>query len=165
MSVVDADRKAPDPKPFRGPASVLVPGGRHQALHVSRSLDLDVVENAKTALKIPEVAQRLETDEVVLERTAQDLGAPRQLQEDVGRRKRNVQEEADQVRHLVPAQTGSDAYQVVAPVVKQLGEHVYSLVGTFTYANVDRQLRSSLWLSALILALSLVLARWSEKIC
>jgi signal transduction histidine kinase len=53
---------------------------------------------------------------------------------------------------------GSDAYQVVAPVVKQWGEHVYSLVGTFTYANVDRQLRSSLWLSALILAIGLVLA-------
>ncbi|MEJ2583262.1 MAG: YicC family protein, partial [Acidobacteriota bacterium] len=53
---------------------------------------------------------------------------------------------------------GSDAYQVVAPVVKQWGEHVYSLVGTFTYANVDQQLRSSLWLSALILAIGLVLA-------
>ena len=55
---------------------------------------------------------------------------------------------------------GSDAYRVVAPVVKQWGEHVYSLVGTFTYANVDRQLRSSLWLSALILAVGLGLTRW-----
>jgi len=55
---------------------------------------------------------------------------------------------------------GSDAYQVVAPVVEQLGEHVYSLVGTFSYANVDRQLRYSLWLSALILALGLALAHW-----
>lgn len=55
---------------------------------------------------------------------------------------------------------GSNAYQVVAPVVKQLGEHVYSLVGTFSYANVDRQLRSSLWLSALILVLGLALAHW-----
>ena len=55
---------------------------------------------------------------------------------------------------------GSDAYRVVAPVVKQWGEHVYSLVGTFTYANVDRQLRSSLWLSALILAVGLGLTQW-----
>jgi signal transduction histidine kinase len=55
---------------------------------------------------------------------------------------------------------GSDAYRVVAPVVRQWGEHVYSLVGTFTYANVDRQLRSSLWLSALILALGLGLTHW-----
>jgi signal transduction histidine kinase len=55
---------------------------------------------------------------------------------------------------------GSDAYRVVAPVVKQWGKHVYSLVGTFTYANVDRQLRSSLWLSALILALGLGLTHW-----
>jgi signal transduction histidine kinase len=55
---------------------------------------------------------------------------------------------------------GSDAYRVVAPVVKQWGEHVYSLVGTFTYANVDRQLRSSLWLSALILAIGLGLTHW-----
>jgi signal transduction histidine kinase len=55
---------------------------------------------------------------------------------------------------------GSDAYRVVAPVVGQWGEHVYSMVGTFTYANVDRQLRSSLWLSALILAAGLVLAHW-----
>ncbi len=55
---------------------------------------------------------------------------------------------------------GSTAYRVVAPVVKQWGEHVYSLVGTFTYANVDRQLRSSLWLSALILAIGLGLTQW-----
>jgi len=55
---------------------------------------------------------------------------------------------------------GSDAYRVVAPVVKQWGEHVHSLVGTFTYANVDRQLRSSLWLSALILAVGLGLTHW-----
>jgi sensor histidine kinase regulating citrate/malate metabolism len=62
-------------------------------------------------------------------------------------------------RQIIEAD-GSDAYQVVAPVVKQWGEHVYSLVGTFTYANVDRQLRSSLWLSALILAIGLGLAHW-----
>ena len=55
---------------------------------------------------------------------------------------------------------GSEAYRVVAPVVQQWGKHVYSLVGTFTYANVDRQLRSSLWLSALILAIGLVLTHW-----
>jgi len=55
---------------------------------------------------------------------------------------------------------GSDAYRVVAPVVRQWGEHVYSLVGTFTYAHVDRQLRSSLWLSALILAIGLGLTHW-----
>jgi signal transduction histidine kinase len=62
-------------------------------------------------------------------------------------------------RHITES-NGADAYQVVAPVVKELGEHVFSLVGTFTYANVDRQLRSSLWLSALILVLGLALAHW-----
>lgn len=55
---------------------------------------------------------------------------------------------------------GSVAYRVVAPVVGQWGEHIYSLVGTFSYANVDRQLRSSLWLSALILAVGLGLTQW-----
>ncbi len=55
---------------------------------------------------------------------------------------------------------GDRAYRVVAPVVKQWGGHMYSLVGTFSYESVDRQLRSSLWLSALILAVGLGLTHW-----
>ena len=55
---------------------------------------------------------------------------------------------------------GSWAYRVVAPVVSQWGKHSHSFVGTFSYANVDRQLRSSLWLSALILAVGLGLTQW-----
>jgi len=49
---------------------------------------------------------------------------------------------------------------VVAPVVGQWGVHHFSLVGTFSYANVNRQLRNSLWLSALILAMGLGLTQW-----
>lgn len=56
--------------------------------------------------------------------------------------------------------SGLKVYRVVAPVVKQWGVHHFSLVGTFSYANVDRQLRSSLWLSALILAMGLGLTQW-----
>lgn len=55
---------------------------------------------------------------------------------------------------------GRRAYRVVAPVVSQWGAHTYSIIGTFSYANVDRQLRSSLWLSALILAAGLGLTQW-----
>ena len=55
---------------------------------------------------------------------------------------------------------GRRAYRVVAPVVSQWGAHKYSLIGTFSYANVDQQLRSSLWLSALILAAGLGLTQW-----
>jgi signal transduction histidine kinase len=66
----------------------------------------------------------------------------------------------DPTADRVTEPAGDRAYRVVAPVVKQWGEHVYSLVGTFSYANVDRQLRSSLWLSALILGLGLALAHW-----
>ncbi|MCJ7753900.1 MAG: HAMP domain-containing protein, partial [Thermoanaerobaculales bacterium] len=51
-------------------------------------------------------------------------------------------------------------YRVVAPVVDQWGVHHFSLVGTFSYAGVDRQLRNSLWLSALILAMGLGLTQW-----
>jgi signal transduction histidine kinase len=66
----------------------------------------------------------------------------------------------DPTADRVTEPAGNPAYRVVAPVVKQWGEHVYSLVGTFSYANVDRQMRSSLWLSALILGLGLALAHW-----
>ncbi len=55
---------------------------------------------------------------------------------------------------------GMRTYRVVAPVVLQWGIHTHSFVGTFSYANVDRQLRSSLWLSALILAAGLGLTQW-----
>jgi len=55
---------------------------------------------------------------------------------------------------------GTRAYRVVAPVVQQWGGHTYSFIGTFSYTNVDRQLRSSLLLSALILALGLGLTHW-----
>jgi signal transduction histidine kinase len=51
-------------------------------------------------------------------------------------------------------------YRVVAPVVDQFGTHHFSLVGTFSYADVNRQLRNSLWLSALVLALGLGLTQW-----
>ena len=56
--------------------------------------------------------------------------------------------------------SGTRVYRVVAPVVKQWGVHHFSLVGTFSYADVDRQLRNSLWLSALILAMGLGLTQW-----
>ena len=55
---------------------------------------------------------------------------------------------------------GAKVYRVVAPVVKQWGGHHFSFVGTFSYADVDRQLRNSLWLSALILAMGLGLTQW-----
>ncbi len=50
-------------------------------------------------------------------------------------------------------------YRVVAPAIEAWGQHRYSLVATFSYANVDRQLRYSLLLSALALALGLVLTQ------
>jgi signal transduction histidine kinase len=55
---------------------------------------------------------------------------------------------------------GTRAYRVVVPVVLRWGTHNYSFIGTFSYANVDRQLRSSLWLSALMLAAGLGLTQW-----
>ncbi len=60
----------------------------------------------------------------------------------------------------VTESSGNRVYRVVAPVVKQWGVHHFSLVGTFSYANVNRQLRNSLWLSALILAMGLGLTQW-----
>lgn len=61
---------------------------------------------------------------------------------------------------VVREPSGERVYRVVAPVVDQWGVHHFSLVGTFSYANVDRQLRNSLWLSALILAMGLGLTQW-----
>jgi len=55
---------------------------------------------------------------------------------------------------------GTRVYRVVAPVVQQWGTHMYSLVGTFSYDRVDRQFRSSLWLSALIIMVGLGLTHW-----
>ena len=55
---------------------------------------------------------------------------------------------------------GTRVYRVVAPVVQQWGTHMYSLVGTFSYDRVDRQFRSSLWLSALIIVVGLGLTHW-----
>ncbi len=61
---------------------------------------------------------------------------------------------------VVREPSGERVYRVVAPVVDQWGVHHFSLVGTFSYADVDRQLRNSLWLSALILAMGLGLTQW-----
>ena len=61
---------------------------------------------------------------------------------------------------MVEGPGGDRVYRVVAPVVDQWGVHHFSLVGTFSYTGVDRQLRNSLWLSALILAMGLVLTQW-----
>jgi signal transduction histidine kinase len=55
---------------------------------------------------------------------------------------------------------GARVYRVVAPAVERWGKHRITLVGIFSYANVDRQLRSSLWLSALMLAAGLGLTQW-----
>jgi signal transduction histidine kinase len=55
---------------------------------------------------------------------------------------------------------GARVYRVVAPVVKELGQHGFSLVATFSYDNVNRQLRFSMLLSALILATGLALTHW-----
>jgi len=52
---------------------------------------------------------------------------------------------------------GTHVYRVVAPVVSQWGGHMYSLVSTFNYERVNRQFRSSLWLSALIIVVGLAL--------
>jgi ABC-type amino acid transport system permease subunit len=59
--------------------------------------------------------------------------------------------------------SGDRVYRVVAPVVDQWGVHHFSLVGIFSYAGVDRELRNSLWLSALILALGLGLTQWVSR--
>ena len=61
---------------------------------------------------------------------------------------------------VVREPSGERVFRVVAPVVDQWGVHHFSLVGTFSYAGVDRQLRNSLWLSALILAMGLGLTQW-----
>jgi signal transduction histidine kinase len=61
---------------------------------------------------------------------------------------------------VVREMSGERVFRVVAPVVDQWGTHHFSLVGTFSYADVNRQLRNSLWLSALILALGLGLTQW-----
>lgn len=50
---------------------------------------------------------------------------------------------------------GRRVYRVVAPAVEEWGKHEFSLVATFSYENVDRQLRQSLLLSALVLAMGL----------
>ncbi len=55
---------------------------------------------------------------------------------------------------------GTRVYRVVAPVVHQWGRHIYALVATFSYDRVDRQFRSSLWLSALIIVVGLGLTHW-----
>jgi signal transduction histidine kinase len=61
---------------------------------------------------------------------------------------------------VVKEPSGELVYRVVAPVVDQWGVHHFSLVGTFSYDEVDRQLKNSLWLSALILAMGLGLTQW-----
>jgi signal transduction histidine kinase len=66
----------------------------------------------------------------------------------------------DPSAQVVREASGEKVYRVVAPVVDQWGVHHFSLVGTFRYAGVNRQLRNSLWLSALVLALALALTQW-----
>ncbi len=61
---------------------------------------------------------------------------------------------------VVTEPSGERVFRVVAPVVDQWGSHHFSLVGTFSYADVNRQLRNSLGLSALILAMGLGLTQW-----
>lgn len=57
---------------------------------------------------------------------------------------------------------GRRVFRVVSPVVMPWGGHHYSVIGSFSYYRVNRQLRSSLWLSALILGIGLGLAQWSS---
>ncbi len=57
---------------------------------------------------------------------------------------------------------GRKLYRVVDPVVTQWGGHQWALIGTFSYDNVDRQLRSSLWLSALVIVVGLGLTQWAS---
>ena len=69
------------------------------------------------------------------------------------------------LQNLEPSATRIDdatfghVYRVVAPAIEAWGQHRYSLVATFSYDSVDRQLRHSLLLSALVLALGLVLTQ------
>jgi signal transduction histidine kinase len=60
----------------------------------------------------------------------------------------------------ITASDGTEVYRVVAPVVKELGQHGFSLVASFSYENVNRQLRNSLILSTLILMAGLGLTQW-----
>ena len=49
-------------------------------------------------------------------------------------------------------------FQVVAPAVEEWGRHTYSLVATFGYRNVNRELGKSIALAVLLLGIALVLA-------
>ena len=78
------------------------------------ALDLDLRQEQADALhEVPAVPNRLESDEVVREQRVQDLEAPWKLQEDVERRKRDVEEERDARAHSERAELGRDTHEVV----------------------------------------------------
>jgi len=100
------------------------------------------------------VVLRSEVGEVVVYEDGVD--APRVTDLDLLHAISGLESTASRVSRL----DGSRAYRVVAPVVSQWGRHTFSFVGTFSYDRVDQELRSSLWLSALILAAGLGLTQW-----
>lgn len=59
---------------------------------------------------------------------------------------------------------GRSWYRVVAPAVEEWGRHTYSLVATFSYRSLDRELIRSLWLLLGHLAIGLVLAEIVSRV-
>ena len=70
----------------------------------------------------------------------------------------------DEIRRLEPtavrviSDNGRPLYRVVAPAVEEWGRHTYSLVATFDYAEVERQMAVAVWVVAGSLAIGMLLA-------
>lgn len=97
--------KCPDPHlPIRG-------GGRQ---HLSLALYLDPLEQRLQALhEIAPVSQGLQTDQIALQQALQQCRSPRELQEDVERRKGAVQEKPDSRLHAELSQIGGHVHEMV----------------------------------------------------
>jgi len=103
------------------------------------------------------VVMEADGDDVV---TAPDLGAARTIEDpELLAAVRDLEPSARRIR-----EGRRRWYRVVAPAVEEWGRHTYSLVATFSYRNLDRQLVNSLWLLVLSLGVGLVLAERVSRV-
>ncbi len=103
--VVDADREMADAQ-----FALADPHLHHLAAARHRHVRQQCVQALQ---EVAPVAPGLETDQVVVGQRAHDRAAPRQLQEQVHRRKRDVQEKSHAPRVAAAAQLGADVHQLV----------------------------------------------------
>ena len=114
---IDADRERPDPdlSRCRCRARAFAAGALDPHIyHLPLTLHRDAPYQGTRALEeVTPITQGLKTDQIELEQTPQDLEAPRQLQENVQRWERDVEEETESALRTHVAQLARHLHQVI----------------------------------------------------